>query len=345
MKRVVILGHFAFGKDYINGQTIKTKVISEELTRRFGAQQVGKEDTAGKYKFLLRLPLILFRMLIKYRNIIFLPAYKGVHVIVPLLVCLNIIFRRKLHYVVIGGWLPTYLQKYPHLKWAIRQLNGIYVETELMKQDILKTGRYSNIYVMPNCKSLRISPEEAFPTLQGPPYKICTFSRVIEEKGIADAVKAVEACNQEANHPLFVLHIYGPVEEPEWFAELMENRTDAIKYCGVVPYEDSIDILKNYTALLFPTYYHGEGFAGTIIDALHAGIPTIASNWKANPEFIEEGVTGLLYPARSIKALTEIITNVSKQPEMLWNMKKNCIQKARSYMPGIVLQTLIKQLN
>ncbi len=38
------------------------------------------------------------------------------------------------------------------------------------------------------------------------------------------------------------------------------------------------------------------GFAGTLIDAMAAGVPVIASNWKYNPEIVIENVTGRIYP-------------------------------------------------
>ena len=65
MKKVVVLGHFAFGIDKSNGQTVKTKVIAEELQRVFGRDEVGMEDTMGGMRFLRRLPIVLIRMLIR----------------------------------------------------------------------------------------------------------------------------------------------------------------------------------------------------------------------------------------------------------------------------------------
>ena len=78
MKKVVVMGHFAFGMDKANGQTIKTKVIGNELRRVFGDSEVSFEDTMGGLKFLIRLPLAILRMLRHHRNVVILPAYKGV---------------------------------------------------------------------------------------------------------------------------------------------------------------------------------------------------------------------------------------------------------------------------
>lgn len=344
MKKVVVIGHFAFGIDKYNGQTVKTKVIAAELQYVFGRDEVGMEDTMGGVRFLLRLPLVLIRMLFRYHNIVFLPAYKGVRIIVPLLVVLNFFFRRKLHYVVIGGWLPEYVRKYPLLRWALARLDGIYVETLLMKQEIGQSATFCNLYVMPNCKKLDIVNGNDFHPMEAPPFKLCTFSRVMKEKGIGDAVEAVEACNKQAGKTLFTLDIYGPIEEQKWFEHLVAGRQN-VNYCGVVPYSQSIHILKSYFALLFPTYYHGEGFAGTIIDALSAGLPTIASDWKANNEIIENGKTGLLFTPQSVEALTDTLNTVANRPEAIYAMRKNCIAEAKNYQPEVVLKILTDRIH
>ena len=33
MKKVSVIGHFAVGRQYLNGQTIKTKIVAGELER------------------------------------------------------------------------------------------------------------------------------------------------------------------------------------------------------------------------------------------------------------------------------------------------------------------------
>jgi glycosyltransferase involved in cell wall biosynthesis len=71
-----------------------------------------------------------------------------------------------------------------------------------------------------------------------------------------------------------------------------------VVYGGVVPFNKSVEVLKDYFAVLFPTYYEGEGFAGTIIDAHSAGVPIIASG-GGKPETIlatiEAGANAITY--------------------------------------------------
>lgn len=340
MKKVAILGHFGFGMDKANGQTIKTKIIGAELRRQYGDSEVDFYDTMGGVKFLMRLPFVLFTILKNHRNVIILPAYKAVCIIVPLLTLMNLFFYRSLHYVVIGGRLPLLIQRFPLLKPALRRLDCIYPETQLMVEQ-LKKSNICNTTVMPNCKSINILKSENLPQFKSPPYKLCTFSRVEKTKGIEDAVLAVNECNRRLGSTVFRLDIYGLVQEQEWFDQLMNSQSkDEIAYRGVIPFDKSTEVLCQYYALLFPTYYAGEGFAGTLIDALAAGLPTIASDWKSNGEIVETGITGILFPTHSVSDLTNILIDISSQTELLNSMRGHCLKKAEDYSPEKVVKTL-----
>ena len=345
MKKVVILGHFAFGKDKANGQTIKTKIVGDWVKRELGEQQVGFHDTMGGWKFVLSLPFVAFHLLRSYRNIIFLPAYKGVRVILPIFVLLNCFFERKLHYVVIGGWLPEYVDKYPILRWTLHKIDCVYVETEsLMGQ--LKSRGYDNIMRMPNFKPLHIVEENQLTETAAPPYRLCTFSRVMREKGIEDAIVAVKACNERFGRDLFSLDIYGLIQkgEEDWFGQLMNDQPQTVKYCGIVPPLKSTETLKDYFLLLFPTHFKTEGFAGTLIDAMSAGLPSIASDCTSNKELIDEGKTGLLYHSGNVTELTDKLMQCAANPAIVNSMRPYCVRKARQYLPEDVIKILTMEL-
>ena len=65
-----------------------------------------------------------------------------------------------------------------------------------MKVNMEKLG-FSNIYILPNCKELKILKENELVYATSKPFKLCTFSRVMKEKGIEDAVNAVEEINKK----------------------------------------------------------------------------------------------------------------------------------------------------
>ncbi len=350
MKKVAILGHFGFGQEKTNGQTIKTKIIADELSRTYSDEQIGKKDTMGKWRFLFQCPFLLFSLLRNYLNIVFLPAYKGVLIIVPLIVLLNKLFHRRLHYVVIGGWLPSYVEKYYFLRKFAHHIDYIYVETEHMLREMKSKG-FKNIVLMPNCKPLDIISEEEASNKprvsRTSSIPLCTFSRVMKQKGIEDAIEAVKSCNLQNREKAYTLDIYGPIEkgEEQWFKNLMEKQPETIKYCGVVPYGNSTSTLCNYFALLFPTRFKTEGFAGTLIDAMAAGTPPIASDCDSNIEIIEDGKTGILFPMNSQDALTNILNQIYRHPEIINEMRSNCIRHSYDFLPGNVIKILTDQID
>ncbi len=330
--KVSVLGHFGGGENLLNGQTVKTKIITEELQRSFGREQVLKIDTHGGWKTLVKAPFQTISALKNSRNILIFPAQNGLRIYAPLLSFFRHFFKgRKLHYVVIGGWLPQFLTKRKGLAKALKNFDGIYVETGTMKSALEARG-FENVFVMPNCKKLTVLSENELVYPQGVPYKLCTFSRVMREKGIEDVVKTVTEVNQSFGCTVFSLDIYGQVDEnqTEWFGALQKTFPDYIRYGGLVSFDKSVETLKEYFVLLFPTYYEGEGFAGTLIDAYSAGVPVIASDWKYNTELVNENV-GYVYKTRDNVALSKLLSAVVTDPTMILKKKKSCLYEAEKY--------------
>ena len=175
--------------------------------------------------------------------------------------------------------------------------------------------------------------------------KLCTFSRVMREKGIEDAVKTVIEVNQSLGRTVFSLDIYGQVDEnqTDWFEELRKSFPDYIRYGGLIPFDRSVETLKECFALLFPTYYEGEGFAGTLIDAYSAGVPVIASDWKYNTEFVNESV-GYVYKTRDNVALAELLNAVATDPTMILKKKKSCLYEAEKYKIEKAVSVLLDRI-
>ncbi len=340
--KAVIIGHFGGNKQFYDGQTVKTKIIAKELENRLGQENVRGIDTYGGKKIFFSLLLKVFKAAKKDVNFVMLPAHNGVKIFSPILLVLKRIFKVHIHYAVIGGWLPTLLKERKGLAKTLSRFDNIFVETNTMKAALEAQG-FNNVILMPNCKELTpLSKEQLIYSLK--PYKLCTFSRVMKEKGIEDAVKAVMEINQKYEATVYTLDIYGPVdpEQETWFDELQKSFAEYVKYAGVVPFDKSVDVLKGYYALLFPTRFYTEGVPGTIIDAYAAGVPVISAKWQSFNDVIDENVTGIGYEFENVKALTAILEKV-RDGEPLNSMKENCIKKAYEFMPPNVLDIMISR--
>jgi glycosyltransferase involved in cell wall biosynthesis len=343
--KVSVLGHFGEGANLLNGQTVKTKIITEELRNQLGQDQVIKIDTHGGWKTLLKAPFQVFKALKRSMNVLIFPAHNGLRVYAPLMSLIKPFFKnRKLHYVVIGGWLPEFLIKRKSLAKSLKKFDGIYVETNTMKSALEGQG-FENVFVMPNCKKLTILSEDNLVYPTDAPYKLCTFSRVMKEKGIETAINAVRSVNEELGYTAYSLDIYGQIDssQMEWFEGVKESFPSYVQYKGLVSFEKSVDVIKEYFALLFPTYYEGEGFAGTLIDAFSAGVPVIASDWKYNSELVNEKV-GYLYPTKDYGAFVSVLKEVASAPTTLLDRKPYCLMEAEKYRIERAIHVLLEQI-
>ncbi len=339
MKKVGILGCFGFGYNLANGQTVKTRNLSAGF-KKYTSISVTEIDSFGWSKNPIKLLCSIKDAFIECDTVIMLPAHNGIRVFAPLFSFFKKRYKKRIIYDVIGGWLPEYLKEHPNLKKTLKNFDGIWVETEAMRYRLCDVG-FDNVVVVPNFKELTPLDETELLYPEKFPLKLCTFSRVSKEKGIEDAVYAVRAANEKLGKTIFSIDIYGQIDSDyrERFGEISSVFPDYVKYCGCVEADKSTATLKNYFALLFPTYYEGEGFAGTLIDAYSAGIPVIASDWRYNPELVSKK-TGYVYPARDNDVLVNILVDVGKTPDKILAKKQGCLEEAQKYKAEVVIRYL-----
>ena len=345
IKKIAVIGHFGEGFNLLNGQTVKTQIQTNELAEEFGEDEVIKFDTHGKFA-IIKAPFIAFSALKKAKNVLIFPAHNGVRVYAPLLVFFRRFFpKRKLHYSIVGGWLPKMLGKKKGLLKTLKRFDGLYAETVTLKQKLNELGLY-NVSVVPNCKNLEVLAKEELVYQSGEPYRLCTFSRVMKEKGIEDAVNAVKAVNEQAGGIVYALDIYGQIDsgETEWFESLKNCFPEYVNYKGEVGYDKSTEVLKNYFALLFPTRFYTEGVPGTIIDAYAAGIPVISARWESFSDIVDDGVTGFGYEFGNVSDLTRRLVAMAEDPETVDKMKSDCLKKSSDFIPRSALKNLIENL-
>lgn len=345
MKDFAIIGHFANGQLCFNGQTIKTQNVYEALCNKVGKERIIKIDSAGGLLFLFRLPIILYHTLKQAQQLIIMPAQNGVRIIPVLLVWLNHFFHRKLYYIVIGGWLPQMAKRLPALQYALRKLDGIFVETSTMHTELKQLGIRS-VYVMPNFKHIPIRTTQEISNLNfSHPYPLCTFSRITPTKGIKEAIDAVKMVNARLQKKAYSLDIFGVIEDEKWFSHLMDNQPDYIQYKGTISPDLSVETLCNYYLLLFPTYYKGEGLAGTILDAMAAGVPVITTEWHNNTEIIQDAINGYLVPIQDSQSIANILYHLAITNTMLLDLRKNCLQVALRYTPDQIITDFLSTIN
>lgn len=345
MYKVGICGHLGLDKDLADGQTDKTRAVYKALVKALGEERVTVLDTCG-WK---RKPAAMFfgcrKLLESCENVIMMPARGGVKIFPALFEAFNRKLNRRLHYIVVGGWLPGVLAEDNRLLEYISRLDKVYVELQPMEESLRDLG-LDNVLYMPNFRETNsLKPDELVYT-SCEPYRLCTFSRVTPEKGIEKAIDAVRYANSTLGRTVYTLDIYGRVapEYSDEFSRLCKSFEPYIRYRGLVDTDNSTQELKSCFALLFPTSYSGEGFAGTVIDAFAAGVPVIATDWNYNSHIIRNGKDGIIYDPNADGLLGKILVDAARHPHKLNDMKKNSLNRAEHFEAAQAVKILLKEL-
>lgn len=329
-KKITVIGHYAKNKQLFDGQTVKTRILYDEMEAS-ELYDVDLIDTHGWKKKPFSLIAQCYQACKSSDYILMLPDYNGFRVMSILLPFFRGRNGAKIVYVVVGGWVSAFLKHHDLYLKQTNKLNAIIVETQSLKTELEDMG-IQNLHIVPNFKRLDII-QEVVPS-EAPPYRFCTFSRVMKEKGIEDAIESISRINAKYGADFASLDIYGQIDTgyKEAFEKIMETVPDYIQYKGIVAFDKSVDTLKDYYAMLFPTTYHAECLAGTVIDAFASGLPVIAYEWKSGADLITNGVEGWLCEP-SVDKLTELIERAVKKPEEIAKMKINSVNKADTYTP------------
>ena len=339
---VAIIGHFGGEEEILDGQTVKTKILYSELgnATKWNIQKV---DTYYKDKNPLKLFIDTLMCLMKNKHIIVLLSRNGMKFYFPVLYVFSKIFGTKVYHDVIGGSLDKLALQYRGFRTYLNSFRVNWVESEGLRQRLSSVG-INNCEVIPNFKRLNVL--ENYKVDYKEPFKFCIFSRVMKEKGVEDAIESIEAINKAANKEICQLDIYGRIDDKytERFEEIMQTASNAIQYKGMVPYDKSVEAIKKYYALLFPTYWDGEGFPGTIVDAFSAGLPVIATDWNCNAEIVDDMTNGIIYPNSEIQDLKSAVEWCIMHKDEVVNWKKSCLQKAKEYQPDSYIKEIIKAI-
>lgn len=345
MKIVSIIGKFDTTEGVADGQAVKTNILADEIELVYGLDKVERISTF-KWK---RNPVKLFWKSIKAvwnsKNVIFLIDEGGIKIFPYLLQIVNIFHKCRIHYYVVGGWLKNYLDNSESAVRVLKKLDAIYVELPAMYRELEEHGFCNGVLVN---KFRRMTPvaTEKIDISPKCPYKLCYFSRVMREKGIEDCISAVILANKQAGFVKYTLDIYGLIYEPyrEVFDEMRKSFPDYIKYKGIVDFNKSSSILKDYFAMLFPTSYASEGYPNTIVDSFAAGLPVIATKWKYNSDIIHEYKDGILIDVSNIEQIIESMEFLSENLDLYGQMRKNCIARCSEYLPENAIKKVVEHL-
>ncbi|MBS0343569.1 MAG: glycosyltransferase family 4 protein [Proteobacteria bacterium] len=221
-----------------------------------------------------------------------------------------------------------------HLSEAMRaseRLSAIF-GSQYMRQYYLESGvRFRRDEVIHNGVSLSDSPDERFRDrhflVAGGEFRILFAGRIVPVKGVHTAVEAlIQLTNTPSTHELkYSLSLIGDQSDKGYLDSLREMARsggcgDALQLMESVPPDELFEMFQSYDCLVFPSTY--EPFALTLILALDAGIPTIATAVGGNVEIVSDQESGLLMPVEDASCLAQQIERLSVDAELRCSLSR-----------------------
>lgn len=147
-----------------------------------------------------------------------------------------------------------------------------------------------------------------------------------ESKGVSVLLNALDGIKDRKFKAMFM----GEFESSDYKNEIVnfvvKNKLeDKIEFLGVKTGKDKEYFYKSADIFCFPTFFECENFPVVLLEAMKYSLPIISTNWRAIPEIIEDGKTGILVPIKEPNILREKI-------ELLLNncdLRKSLGSKAR----------------
>ena len=155
--------------------------------------------------------------------------------------------------------------------------------------------------------------------------------RIVEGKGQADAVKAVEILTKKGikNIHLELVGFRNMTEYEKNLKKYVEDN-NLTKYVDFVEFTSELNSLRESCDIGF-TCSKAEAFGRVTIENMLGGLLAVGTNSGGTVELIEEGKTGFLYPPGDSAALAKIWQNAIENRELAVEIAKNGQLNAREH--------------
>ena len=163
--------------------------------------------------------------------------------------------------------------------------------------------------------------------------RLVVVSRLVERKGIGNVIEAVQAL------PEVELVVAGgpPAADLDRDPEARRLQAlatdlgvaDRVRLLGGVARADLPDLLRSADVVACCPWY--EQFGMVAVEAMACGVPVVASDVGGLAESVQDGVTGLLVPARRPDRIADAVSRLLTDPARRRRMGSAGVLRARRY--------------
>ncbi|MGD2072709.1 MAG: glycosyltransferase family 4 protein [Candidatus Thorarchaeota archaeon] len=270
--------------------------------------------------------------------------------VTPWLVIVSKVLKKRCYIRTFAGGLDEYYRRLSKpLKYifdkTITHTDNLIVQTKNLS-DFFQQIYGNKVINVPNFRKLPFDLKEKTrpPIISRDELKLIYISVIKKEKGIFHLLDGVECLINEGYK--IKCGIYGPIHEKDkvqFYKRISE--VDAADYKGIVDFSEVLPTISNYHVLVLPTYHHGEGHPGVIIEAMMVGIPVITTDFRSIPELVDHKHNGLLIKTNDTQSLIEAIMTIYYDRELLIRMGENNYDRRKMFDVKEVIPNMMKEID
>ena len=103
---------------------------------------------------------------------------------------------------------------------------------------------------------------------------------------------------------------------------------EQVSLLGELPHSEALRFLARAKLMLLPSRW--EGLPISVIEAMHRGLPVVASDVRGTNELVVDGETGFLVPMTDVRAFVNRISQLLADNELRARMGARALARARS---------------
>jgi glycosyltransferase involved in cell wall biosynthesis len=156
------------------------------------------------------------------------------------------------------------------------------------------------------------------PKKAGRGFTVACVARLAIQKGQSYLIEAMAELVRQVPEATLLLAGEGPLRAELEARCSALGLSGAVQFLGSIAREDLPAVYAQTDVVALPSLW--EGLPVTLLEALSAGKPIVATNAGGNAELVQHGVNGLVVPCKNSAALAQALIHLAKDDDLRTKM-------------------------
>lgn len=223
------------------------------------------------------------------------------------------------------GFLRRYITRRVFLK------TKVLLQTHAMIDYFIGEFKNSQIYHFPTSRNFNNFSLKRTSNKKSGSVRLIMLSEVREDKGVNVMAKAIDRLSQISGREIDAV-LFGHLLPPYQDLKTGDAILGVSNFCygGVLSAVDVPKELARADIFILPSFYAGEGYPGSIIEALMSGVPVVTTSFGPIPELVDSTCSILVTP-NNVDSLVQAINNLIQDEALRQRLIEGAYKRGKMY--------------